>query len=212
MFYFIVNRTIDGTTKRYVESLDYEAQAQGGALNSMADAHIHATLSAGTSVTGLTHLEGKSVIVWANGEPIMDGDEPKTFTVSSGAITLESAVTGEVVAGGCLIQGNGSLQGWLTVWPDDSPISRKKQIMEVAPILYKTHIRGLKYGQSFDSMDYLPLEYLSETQTTSKLYDEYDQEGVGLPGDWQTDARLHLEMQAPLPCTVQALSLVIEGH
>ncbi len=209
--YFVVQRTINSLTKRYVEVLAYESNAQGGDDNYMADSYKTVTLAASTTVTGAGHLEGESVVVWADGAAIMDGDEPKTFTVSGGTFELDDAVTGDVTYG---LSYTGKWKSAKLAYgvADQSPISRKKIIREVAPLLYKTHIRGLQYGHNYDTMDYLPLLYKMEEKATTHVFDEYDQEEMPLDGDWDTDSRLHLKMQAPLPCTVLALSLVVEGH
>lgn len=141
----------------------------------------------------------------------MDGRSPKTFTVSGGEITLDSAVTGDVIVG-LAYRGRWRSSKLAYGVADQSPMSRKKQIMDLAPLLYKTHSSGLKYGYSFDQMDYLPLTYKMEVQGANVVRDSYDQEAQALPGNWDTDSRLCLEGNAPLPCTVQALSMTVEGH
>lgn len=79
--YFMVERTINGETVRYIE------KTEEGAL---LDASIKKTVNS-TVVTGLEHLEGEMVKVIADGSVLLDK------TVSSGQITLErSAIEVEV--------------------------------------------------------------------------------------------------------------------
>lgn len=79
--YFIVRRTINGVSKRYVERLDYltEIQSDCGKVLTYG--------SPTTTITGLSHLEGKVVDV------VGDGIVQPSKTVSSGQITLTTAAT-----------------------------------------------------------------------------------------------------------------------
>ena len=209
--YMIVNRTIDGVTKRYLERLSYDHQAQGGTDNYMADCWTSTTLSASSTVTGLSHLEGKEVVVWAAGEAVMDGSVPDTFTITSGQISLPEAVTGKVIVGIPYTWQWKSAKLAYGV-SDGAPISRRKMLRDIAPVLYKTHIRGIKAGQDFTTMDYLPLSYRGQSMTGNEVFDTYDVQSQCIPGGWDTDARLCLSGQSPLPCTVLAISLTMEGH
>lgn len=85
--YFRIKRTINGTTKRYVEKLARRSDCIGGTLNNMADAYVSWTGTAASTMSGLSHLEGETVVVWADGEPIGNA------TVLSGAITFPDGDT-----------------------------------------------------------------------------------------------------------------------
>lgn len=209
--YMVVNRTISGATRRYVERLAYDTQAHGGTTNYMADSYVTVPLSASTTVTGLSHLEGETVVVWAAGSAVMNGDVPQTFTVSSGQITLPETVTGTVVVG---LSYDWQWQSAKLAYgvQDGAPLSRRKTLRNVAPILYKTHMRGIKAGQTFTAMDYLPLSYKGETLDANTVLDVYDSQSYCIPGNWDTDTRLCLAGQAPLPCTVLSLSLTMEAN
>ncbi len=145
--YLVVNRTINGGTRRYVEKLAYDAQAQGGGTNYMADAYVTADLIASDTVTGLLHLEGEEVIVWADGAAIMDGDEPDTFTVSSGEITLPEAVTGTVIVG---LAYDWQWQSSKLAYGvnDGAPLSRRRTLRDVAPILGQDAYRGITHSMN----------------------------------------------------------------
>ncbi len=208
--FMVVRRTINAVTKRYVERLAYDTQAQGGTANYMADSYVTRTLSASATVTGLSHLEGETVVVWAAGAAVMDGDVPATFTVTAGQVTLPEAVTGTVITG---LSYDWQWQSAKLAYgvQDGAPLSRRKTLRNVAPILYKTHMRGIRAGQTFDAMDYLPLSYKGETLNANTVLETYDSQSYCVPGDWDTDTRLCLAGQAPLPCTVLSLSLTMEA-
>jgi len=209
--FMVVARTVSGATRRYVERLAYDTQAQGGIHNYMADSYVTRTLVASDTVTGLSHLEGAQVVVWAAGQAVMDGDEPATFIVSSGQITLPEPVSGTVVAGLAYDWQWRSAKLAYGV-RDGAPLSRRKTLRDVAPILYRTHIRGIRAGQTFDAMDYLPLSFAGETLDANTVLETYDAQSYCIPGTWDTDTRLCLAGQAPLPCTVLSLSLTMEAN
>lgn len=87
--YFIVRRTIDGVTRRYVEQLtdffepaDPTAPTAAGAW--FVDCGLARTFeTAVTTISGLDHLEGQEVAVFA------DGGEQSRKIVAGGAITLD---------------------------------------------------------------------------------------------------------------------------
>lgn len=99
-----VKRTINGATVRYIEFLEgfYEAprkveyttreQWQQAVKDDQPDAfYVDSGLTydgaSATAMTGLDHLEGEEVAIWANGA------KQDSKTVSSGAITLDTAAT-----------------------------------------------------------------------------------------------------------------------
>lgn len=100
--YLVVERTVDGSTKYYLEFLgnDFEGSSLSGITSSddddypwFLDSSVRVTNSpASTSVSGLSHLEGEEVYAWA------DGTVVGPFTVSSGAITLDTAAE-EIIVG-----------------------------------------------------------------------------------------------------------------
>jgi hypothetical protein len=102
--WFIVKRTINGATERYIEFLekvfegplreDYSTEEawRDQVITEMVDAFyvdcgITVTQASSVTVSGLSHLEGQTVTVLANGRVHRD------VVVSSGAITLDYAVT-----------------------------------------------------------------------------------------------------------------------
>lgn len=100
--YLIVNRTIDSATVRYVERMANRLAAIT-ALVCVDAATVHTPGgTTGTSITGLDHLEGKSVSVVGihNGaatvlaSPLNTGVYPTTYTVSAGG-----AISGAALAG-----------------------------------------------------------------------------------------------------------------
>ena len=88
--YMIVERTINGSTKHYVEFLEEIFDTNEGKSVSNAffvDSGLTYTGASANSVSGLTHLEGETVQV------LVDGAVHPNRTVSSGAVSLASSGT-----------------------------------------------------------------------------------------------------------------------
>jgi hypothetical protein len=82
--YVIVNRTINGGTKRYVERFEKRTVSDSSNVFCV-DSGLTYSGSAATVITGLDHLEGHAVSV------VADGNVVRNLTVSSGSITLPRA-------------------------------------------------------------------------------------------------------------------------
>jgi hypothetical protein len=124
----VVNRTIGGATKRYVEYLDPDTV--------VADSFVHYQGAPATVITGLDHLEGEAVDV------VADGFVVTGHTVASGQITLATAAS-DVYVG---------LHYETTVTPqppdyiDDkgrNNINTQKQWAEAILRLYETGLSGV---------------------------------------------------------------------
>lgn len=217
--FMIVKRTIQGVDQYYRERLAYDINAEGGDDNFMADSYVTATLAASVTMTGLTHLIAESVVVWADGSPLMtpspDGivlPAPTLFVVDgSGHITLPAAVTGDVTAG-LPYEGFWKSTKLAYAAQTGTAVSQKKQVKRVAPLLYKTHIQSTLYGQDFTKMTPLPRVVRGADVGADGFLDDYDFDGFALPGKWDNDSRLCLKFRAPLPATVLGLGLEVESH
>lgn len=211
--YAIVKRTINGSTKRYRERLAYDTQTLGNAETYLADSFIVKTLTASASVTGLSHLEGKTVVVWnlTAGTPYMNGDDPRTFTVSGGSITLPAAITGDVVVG---IPYTGRWKSTKLAYAAQTgtAMSQKKQSLQVAPILYSTHNRAVKFGPSFDKLQVLPRVIKGKDVGASAMLADYDYDAFAIKGDWNNDSRMCMEFRSPLPGTCLGIGILMESH
>lgn len=88
--WMIVQRTVNGATRRYVEFLapPYEPSSSTDRTNAIyLDSALEYSGAPATTLSGLSHLEGKAVRVLTNGAL------HPSRTVSGGAITLDYAVT-----------------------------------------------------------------------------------------------------------------------
>jgi hypothetical protein len=212
--YYIVKRTINSVTKRYIERFAMESECVGGTLNKQADCFKIYSGSSTSTITGLSHLEGKAVVVWANGRDFStDTGEARTqttYTVASGQITLPSAVTSAVV--GLPYEARYKSAKLAYAAAGGTALTRKKAVKQIGLLLNKTHHRGLYFGTDFDVMDCLPEIEEGAAVAADTIYEDYDQDMTTMPRTWTTDARLCLLAKAPRPCTIVAAVIDIETH
>jgi hypothetical protein len=184
--YFVVKRTINGSTVRYLEQLDPD---------SYTDANKTVTLgSAGTAVTGLAHLNGESSRVRA------DGEVRANATPASGAITLAETAT--------IIEVGLDYTTTIKTMPinmdfDDGPtLTRKKRIVKVIPNVYQSlgvSINGDRFiDRNFGlSLDSAPTAYTG----LKEMY---------LLG-WTDLAQVTITQTDPTPMTVLGLAIEVEA-
>ncbi len=135
----IVNRTISGSTVRYIERMNptFDETVLTNAF--FVDSGLTYSFNpATTAVTGLSHLEGETVQVLADG--VVLGDE----VVSSGAITIDSAAT-DVHVGLTYTSILQTMRPELTD-ASGSTQGRKKRINEI--VLRLKDAKQYKYGST----------------------------------------------------------------
>lgn len=202
--YYVVKRTINGSTKRYLEKWVLESQCVGGSDNRLADCHVTGTLSGSASITGLSHLESKTVCLWGNSKDL------GTYTVASGAITASEAITGAYTVGLVYTaQFKSSKRAVLDA--QEFMLTERKKIDALGLVLANTHHQGLRYGPDFTNLDDLPQVIDGADVTSGTIHSALDTDPTGFPGEWGSDPRLCLEAAAPRPCTVMACALVESG-
>jgi hypothetical protein len=202
--YYVVRRTIDGNTVRYLEKWAHQSDCIGGALNRQADAHLAISQASSTTVSGLSHLEGKTVVVWANGKDL------GSYTVSSGSITVSEPVATAIVGLPYTARfqsaklAYGALKG--------TALFQKKRAIQVGLMLTDTHYQGVRFGQDFDHLKNLPLVEDGKATPENTIWSEFDAPMMPLSGNWQSDARLCLTAAAPRPACVIACAVMLDTH
>lgn len=204
--YYRVRRTINGQTKRYLEKVALESECQGGSVNKQADAFIVVPSVTGTAVSGLSHLEGKQVVAWASGKDM------GTYTVSSGAITLSSAVSVTDVLVGLGYEASYKSTKLAYAASAGTALGQVKRVNMLAVILGLVHNNGLEFGGDFTTMDRLPRLYRGRPVEVDEVFSHYEEGAVAFPGEWNTDSRLCLRANAPRPCVVEAAIVSVETN
>lgn len=200
--YYSVNRTINGSTVRYLEKWAREDECRGGTLNKQADSFLIYSGAATTSITGLSHLEGESVVVWADGADVgTDSSYAQTYTVASGAITLATAASNVVVGMPYTAQYKSSRLPDVNGGKSLKAIHR---INDLTLVMAWVHPKGLRYGPDFNTLDDLPQVEQGAKINANTIRTTYAERSFIFPGRNLVDARLCLQAQAPRPVTILA--------
>jgi hypothetical protein len=132
-----IERTIDGVTKYYMETMARFPTEGALARNALVflDSAITTTQSGGV-VSGLAHLEGESVSIY------YDGMQHINKTVASGAITLDNTAGSDVVVG---LAYNGELETLEPTAPENQ-YSYSKQVKNISLLIEESLGIEVEYG------------------------------------------------------------------
>jgi hypothetical protein len=202
--YYTVKRTINGSTKRYLEKWALESECQGGTLSRNADCFIEISQASSATITGLSHLEAESVVVWANGKYL------GSYTVASGSITVSEAVTTAIVGLTYTAQWKSTKLAYAAGL--GTALLQNKRISQLGLILKNTHYQAIQYGRSFTDMEYMPATENGTSVAADTVHSDYDETSFAFPGGWDTDSRLCLQTVAPRPATIIAAVVSVETH
>jgi hypothetical protein len=195
-----VKRTIDGATKRYIEIFERDFETGDDENDSYyADSIITYDGAATTSITGLDHLEGETVNILADG--FIHPDQ----TVSSGAITLDSAASVVQVGEGYThtikpLKFEGGTQA-------GTAVGKTKQVFGVTFVVLNSHT--ISFGpdtSTLTTIDFRDVSDLMDTAVpffTGERFEEFDD-------NWKADPRIVIQSDDPVPFILLALAPEIE--
>jgi hypothetical protein len=196
--YVIVERTINGSTKKYVEYLTpYDFNSSLTTFHYV-DSGLGYSGSATTTLSGLSHLEGETVKVIVNGATHPDR------VVSSGQITLDrSATTAKV--------GLGYVSSLQTMRLDEgargTDQTKTKRIYDVTVRFFETV--GAKVGPNESNLDEIPFRDSSAAMSDPVPLFTGDKE-TEFPSDYGTDGFVLVKQEQPLPMTILAIYARLE--
>lgn len=204
LVYYVVKRTVNGSTVRYLEKWALESECQGGTLNKQADSFIEVTQASSTTVS-VPHLIGEDVVVWAGGEDL------GTYTVSGGGtITVSEAVTSAIVGLPYTAQFKSTKLAYAAGM--GTALNQRKRLASMGLTLYNTHHLGLEYGEDFTNMDDIPLVIEDEEVTAGTIWSHKDLDMMEFNSTWGTDGRLCLRATAPRPCTILGCTITVQTN
>lgn len=210
--YYVVRRTVGGATVRYIEKWAEEIDCRGGALNKQADSFVAYTGSSSV-FTGLGHLEGEEVVVWADGMDIGTDDSvtpwTQRYTVSGGSVTLDTTYANVVIGLPYTALWKSTKMGMQSN-AVQATLNQQKKVSHVGFVMTYVHAKGVRFGPSFDYLDDMPsIEHGAPVSATA-VRQSYDEEEIEFPGMWETDLRICLRAQAPRPVTMLAVVVDME--
>ena len=191
----IVKRTINGATKRYVEFIhQYDFDETDDTSFNFLDSQLSYSGSPITTLSGLSHLEGQTVSILA------DGSTHPDKTVSSGEITLDRSAS-KVKVGlsyTSLLQtmriDAGSQNG--------TSQSKTKRIYEITARLYESI--GIEIGPDLANMERIPFRSSANAMDSGINVFTGDKE-IEFRGNYETDGFIFVRQTQPLPLTILSL-------
>ena len=191
--FMVVQRTIDGSTVRYIEYVDKYLTDDYAFF---VDSGLTYDGAAATSITGLDHLEGETVSILADGYVVPDQE------VVSGGITLDTAAS--IVNIGLGYNATVKTMPLEAGAQDGTSQGKNMRITNVVVRLQETG-PGLYYGPNTSTLR----EHLSRGSTD--LMDNPvdletgDTDFLPWPEGYEQAVQVLLQHQTPLPCTIIAV-------
>lgn len=201
--YYVVRRSVNGQTRRYLERWALESECRPGAVVKLADSHKVYEANNAAVLAGLSHLEGKSVVVWA------DGAYRGAFTVSGGQVDVGATVQQAVA--GLPYQARYRSARLVYAGPTGPNLMQRKTFKRLGILARDLHAAALRYGDGTGPLYPLPAVEDGKPVAAGAIYDEYDRDALPVDNGWTTDSRIRLTAQAPLPATVLALVAPVES-
>ncbi len=190
-----------------LEVLSRLDQCKGGQINCVSDSLYRYSGSALTTFS-VPHLDGRQVVVWADGRAIHD--QNNLYTVSGGTVELPTAASNVVI--GLPYAAKVRTTKLAYGAQGGTALFQKKKVSQLGLYLTDTVIDGLRVGDNFNDLYKVTVSKGDKIIPAGTLFDEYDADLMPLGGDWSTDSRVHIQAQAPYPCTISAMVMDVKTN
>jgi hypothetical protein len=196
--YFIVARSVGGTTKRFVERL-HTREFDTIADAFFVDAGLTYSGTPATVISGLGHLEGRAVVALIDGSVAGDAEE---LIVTGGSVTLP--YEGSTVHIGLAYTAD--LQTLDVELGQPTAQGLRKRVARAAVRVEET--RGLKMGPTFDRLtEHKPRSTEMYGDPASLITGDID---LIIEPQWSTSGSVCIRQSYPLPATILAVMPEIE--
>lgn len=190
--YLVVRRTVNGSTVRYIERTAPMSPPASFAGHWFLDCALQRTGSPVTSIAGLSHLEGRTVAVFADGLV----QTPKV--VASGTIQLDAAASTVLVG----LPMTAQLQTLPAAFPiEGAGGARPKSVNRVW--LRVDGSAPFTVGISFDAAELFVPDELAELPPGQAFTGEVS---LRVGNSWGPDGTVCVQQTAPLPLTIVSLT------
>ena len=194
--YCVVNRTIGGVTKRYVERMGSRAFVDP-ADAFFVDCGLTYSGTAATTISGLSHIEGKTVNILA------DGAVHPQRVVSGGAITLDQAASKVQI--GLPITADAQTLPLAAAIDNSYGQGRFKNVNKVWLRVFRSS--GIFVGADADNL-------VEAKQRTTEAYGtppalKSDEIQVVLTPTWAASGQVFIRQSDPLPLTLASMTLEV---
>lgn len=178
--------TVGGTVHKAIDSSAFTAYSADGEMRLMV-----------SSVSGLSHLEGESVEIWA------DGARQTAKTVASGSITLDQAAS--LVHVGLQYEKRWKSLKLAYEQPEGTAVGKPKGIGDIVLVLMETADGAISSATEDEDgeNDFTELDLRAATQVDENPVPLFTGEkSLGVSAGYDTDLRLVLKSTFPGPATV----------
>jgi len=193
VLFMIVRRTIDGVTKRYVE---YMEKYYDNDESFYVDSGLTYTGTPVSSLSGLTHLEGKEVAV------LIDGAVHPNVTVDSGGITLQ--YSGSTISVGLPFTARLRTMPLEAGAADGVAMGKTMRINNIVMRFDRTG-PGVFYGPDASRLDELHPRRTTDLMDSPIALFTGNTPALPWPGEYQQSPQLIVEHRLPTACTLVAL-------
>lgn len=203
--WFIVKRTIGGSTKRYIEVMQAAFEYDDIENAFQVDCGLSRTGSAVASVSGLSHLTGESVDVLA------DGKVYKGLTVTAGAVTLPGGATAATWHVGLPYEAVADTLELDVGGKDGSILGRRKKVGRVLLSLLETDTTGLEIKSlQRGRWETVKIPTIVQPDGMANLFTG----NVSVPIDdsWEGQGRVTIRHTNPTPCTIRAITPIFDAE
>ena len=191
----IVKRTVNGSTRRYVEYLNiFDFDETDNTSFNFLDSALSYSGTAATTFTGLDHLEGQTVAILADGAT--HPDKP----VSSGSVVLDRSATN--VKMGLAYHSTLKTMRIDAGSQDGTSQGKTKRIYEITARLYQSV--GVEIGPDLSNMERIPFRTSANPMDEGIPVFTGDKE-VEFRGNYDTDGYILVRQTQPLPFTILSL-------
>ena len=195
--YFLVDRTIDGDSKNYIERLksrEFAVEAD----SFFVDSGLTYDSVPATTISGLDHLEGEVVVALADGNVVKTNNLGTTLTVTNGAITLLNAAS-KIHIGIPIVSDFETL--------DIDPLSQsvRGKPMNVSELIVKIQsTRGGKVGPNSAKLSQ-QLSGREVADNFAALSNKTTEVRVHVEAEWTSNGHIFIRQDDPLPMTILAV-------
>lgn len=195
--YVVVKRTVNGRTRRNIERI--HARLFTAAADAFfVDAGLTYSGTAATTITGLWHLEGKTVAALADGA-VVSG-----LVVTSGAITLATAAS-KVQVGLPFTSDMTTLP--LAMDPAAVPAGGRGMPKDINKVFLRvTQSSLVQAGPSFDKLTTYPARAITDPYGSAPAL-RTGELSMSVSPNWNNDAAICIRQAEPLPLTVLSMAL-----
>lgn len=206
---------VDGE-ERFLLKWSLESEAVGGLNNYMADAWMQYDSVPIDTMTGLDHLAGLEVCVWADGAYVGNGTvtqfgTPGQLDLTNLTLDGEPSDAGQssnVVVG---LQYDAQYKSTKLATIDGIGLMERKKVDRLGFIAENLHHKGIQYGPDFDQLYDLPAVEEGQVVAVDHIHSTYHEDDFPFGGEWDPDSRICLQSQSPKPATIVAAVATYES-